>query len=75
MLKITSAAPPISFIAGPKSGFITSEAKLAFTKLRQTFTEAPMLYHFDLKCHIWIKTDALNYTIDGILSSLASYSS
>ena len=52
------------------SGFLTPKARLAFTKLRQTFVKAPILYHFDPKCHIQIKTDLFEYTIGKILSQL-----
>ena len=43
---------------------------MAFTKLRQVFVKTPILYYFDLKYHIWVKTDALGYTIGGVLSQL-----
>ena len=52
------------------SGFFTSEASLAFTQLRKAFTKAPILYHFNPKCHIRIETNALGYTIGGVLSQL-----
>ena len=52
------------------SSFLTSEAKLVFLRLRQTFIEAPILYHFDPECYIRIETDASSYTIGGILSQL-----
>ena len=48
--------------------FLTSEAKLAFTQLKQAFVKAPILYYFDLKSHLQIKTDASSYTIGNILS-------
>ena len=32
--------------------YLTSKARLAFTILRKVFTKAPILRHFDLKCHI-----------------------
>ena len=50
--------------------FLTSEAKEAFNRLRQAFTEAPILRHFDPECHIRIKTDASGYAIGGVLSQL-----
>ena len=55
-----------------KSGpsFLTLEAKSTFNRLRLAFTKAPILWHFDPKCHIWIKTNALGYAIDGVLSQL-----
>ena len=51
---------------GPK--FLTPNAKTAFNRLRLAFTEAPILWHFDLECHIWIETDASGYAISGVLS-------
>ena len=55
-----------------KTSFLTSKAKLAFTQLWQVFTKAPILCHFDLKCHIRIETNVSSYAIGGILSQLAS---
>ena len=52
------------------SDFLTPGAKLAFTKLRQAFFKALILYYFDPDCHIWIETDALGYAIGGVLSQL-----
>ena len=52
------------------SSFLTSETKLAFLRLRQAFTEAPILHHFDPERYIRIKTDASGYAIGGILSKL-----
>ena len=51
-------------------GFLTLKAKLSFTKLRKMFTKALILRHFDLECHIRIKTDASGYTIGEIISQL-----
>ena len=51
--------------------FLTPEARSAFNRLRLAFTEAPILWHFDQECHIWIETDASGYTIGGVLSQLA----
>ena len=59
--------------AGPS--FLTPEARSAFNRLRLAFTEAPILWHFDPECHIWIKTDASGYAIGGVLSQLASRTS
>ena len=33
-------------------GFLIPKARLAFTQLRQTFVEAPILYYFDPESHI-----------------------
>ena len=51
-------------------GYLTPSAKRAFTQLRQAFTKAPILQHFDLECYIWIETDASGYAIGGVLSQL-----
>ena len=48
--------------------FLTSEAKKAFNCLRQGFTKAPILRHFDSECHIRIETDASAYAIGRVLS-------
>ena len=52
------------------SDFLTSGAKLAFTKLRQVFVKAPIFHHFDLKRHIWIETNISGYAISKVLSQL-----
>ena len=52
------------------TGYLTPKAREAFTQLRQAFTEAPILRHFDLKCHIRIETNASGYAIGGVLSQL-----
>ena len=54
------------------SDFLIFRAKLAFTKLKQVFFKAPILYYFDLERHIWIKMDILGYAIVRILSQLTS---
>ena len=40
--------------------------------MRQAFTKAPILRHFDPECHIRIETDASGYAIGGVLSQLTS---
>ena len=50
--------------------FLTPDARTAFNRLRLAFTEAPILWHFDPECYIWIETDALGYAIGGVLSQL-----
>ena len=60
-----------------KSGpsFLTHKTRSAFNRLWLTFIKAPILWYFDPECHIWIKTDASGYAIDGVLSKLASKTS
>ena len=48
--------------------FLTPNARQAFIQLKQVFTEAPILQHFNPECHIRIKTDVSGYTIGGVLS-------
>ena len=45
------------------TGYLTPDARQAFTQLRQAFTKAPILRHFDPKCHIRIETNASGYAI------------
>ena len=52
------------------SDFLTSGARLVFTKLKQAFVKAPILYHFDPKRHIRIETDASGYAIGEVFSPL-----
>ena len=54
------------------SDFLIPGVRLVFTKLRQAFVKAPILYHFDLKHYIRIETDTSNYTISKVFSQLTS---
>ena len=51
-------------------GYLIPDTRQAFTQLRQAFTKAPILQHFDPECHIRIETNASGYTIGGVLSHL-----
>lgn len=55
--------------------FLISGVRVNIGKLRQAFIIAPTLYYYDLKCHIWIKTDVSSYTIGLGLSQLTLDSS
>ena len=50
--------------------FLTPGAREAFNQLKQAFTEALILRHFDLECHIRIETDASGYAIGRVLSQI-----
>ena len=50
------------------SDFFTFGAKLTFTKLRQAFFKALILYYFDLKRHMRIRIDVSGYAISRVLS-------
>ena len=52
------------------TGYLTPEARLAFTQLRKAFTKALIFQHFNPKYHIRIETDTWGYAIGGILSQL-----
>ena len=52
--------------------FLTADARQAFIQLRQAFTEALILSHFDPERHIRIETNASDYAIGGVLSQLTS---
>ena len=54
--------------------FIITEARLAFTKLRQAFIKALILRNFDPKRHIRVETDVSGYAFDKVLSQLTSKS-
>lgn len=55
-----------------KAGYLTLNARVAFTQLRYAFIEALILYHFNLKLYIRIETNATSYTISRVLSQLTS---
>ena len=59
--------------SGPS--FLTPKARSTFNRLRLAFTKAPILWHFDPECHIWIETDVLGYAISDVLSQLPSRTS
>ena len=50
--------------------FLTSGAKETFNQLKQAFTKALILQHFNPKYYIRIETNASNYAIGGVLSQL-----
>ena len=52
------------------TGYLISDARQAFTQLRQVFSKALILQHFDLECHIRIETDVTSYGISKFLSQL-----
>ena len=68
--KVANATSPET--APESRPFLTLEARLAFTRLRLAFTEAPILNHFDPERYIRIETDASGYAIGGVLSQLTS---
>ena len=54
------------------SSFLTPKARLTFNHLWLAFTKAPILWHFDPECHIYIETNASGYAIGSVLSQLVS---
>ena len=74
--KLSNSENSINFdVTEDESKFLISDARIAFNCLRLAFIEAPILQHFDLECHIWIKIDTLSYAISGMLSKLTSKTS
>ena len=53
-----------------RPSFLTLGAREVFNRLQLAFTKAPILQYFDPKYHIWIKTNALGYTIGRMLSQV-----
>ena len=54
------------------SNHLTPDAKKAFDQLRQAFTKAPILQHFDPEQYIRVETDTLGHLISGVLSQLTN---
>ena len=50
--------------------FLTLGTREAFNQLKQAFTKAPILRHFDPEYHIWIEINLSGYAIGGVLSQL-----
>ena len=50
--------------------FLISGAKKTFIHLQNSFIMAPIVRYFDPERHIWIETDALEYTIGKVLSEI-----
>lgn len=47
-------------------GYFIPKARLAFTKLKQIFTKASILYYFEANYYIYIKIDISGYAIKKI---------
>ena len=58
-----------------KPSFLILKTRIVFNCLQLIFNKASILYYFDLKCYIWIKTDILAYVIGSVLSQLTSKTS
>ena len=50
--------------------FFTLGTRLAFTKWRQAFVKAPILYHFDPERYIRVETDVSGYAIRRFFNQL-----
>ena len=55
-----------------ESGFFPSGARIAFTKLRQVFIKTLILYYFNPKRYIWLKTDTSGSAMGVVLIQLIS---
>ena len=70
--KKLSKSRNLPYFNAKKNGpsFLIPNAKTVFNHLRLALTKAPILYYFDLKCHIWIEIDILGAIIGCMLSQL-----
>ena len=50
----------------------SGECQESFQKLKDTFTSAPILSHWNPKAQVIVETDALDYAISAILSVVDS---
>lgn len=48
--------------------FLTSGTRKTFNYLKKAFIKVPIFQYFNLKYYILIKTTALSYTIDRVLT-------
>ena len=64
--------PSSDHVSHAVSNYLTPDAKKAFDQLRQAFTKAPILQHFDLEQYIRVETDAFGHAIGGVLSQLTN---
>ena len=64
--------PSFDHISHAVSNYLTPDAKKTFDQLRQAFTEALILQHFDPEQYIQVETDASGYAIGGVLSQLTN---
>ena len=53
-------------------GYLTPNARRVFIQMRQAFTKALILWHFNPECHIRIETNASGYAIGGVLIQLTN---
>ena len=51
--------------------FIIFDAKKVFNYLKQAFIKVLILYYYDPKSHIWVKTNRSSYVIRRVLSQLS----
>ena len=54
------------------SNYLTPNAKRVFDQLRQDFTRAPILQHFDPEKYIRVETDVSGHAIGRVLSQLTN---
>ena len=58
--------------AAKGSDYLTSATKKAFNHLWHSFTQAPIIQHFDPERYIQIETDASSYIIGRVLNQVTS---
>ena len=60
--------PSSDHVSHAVSNYLTPDAKKAFDQLRQVFTEAPILQHFNPEQYIRVEIDVFGHAIGGVLS-------
>src|SRR5690606_37452107 len=69
ILGYSSIVTPLTKLTGKNVPFLCyDECEAAFQKLKNAFTSAPILKHFDPKRQCIVETDASDYVSAGILS-------
>ena len=64
--------PSSDHVSHAVSKYLNPDAKKAFDQLRQAFTKAFILQHFNPKQYIRVETDASGHAIGGVLSQLTN---
>ena len=70
--KTVKRLPPYTESTIRATGYLNPNANVAITLLKKAFTRALIFSHFNLKCHIEIKTDISDYAIGKVLNQLIS---
>ena len=70
--KMSKSKKLFKFKKTVRSDFLTSRARLPFTKLRQAFVIALIFSYFNPERNIWVEIDRSGYAIGGVFGQLTS---